>query len=892
MEKTTGMPNFSIPTHIVRNWLSPALTVLLIGFLLSSATAVVLRQDDLERMRTDFELRSTSVIAFIQFDSSRSYAADVSRTLNEMAEIIANIGIDAAFPLLEEFSTGTRNIAWIPNYESSPPALSSARRPQDRTAHPLLDDFAVTGEAVLEPSVLSMAIERLHTADQDGVYIAGIELASHDIVRQLLIYSRQFNSTALFSAYSLPSAEFNLPYMNLRLHLKPVFANDNPNSEFMGYIGIIVLADMASDLLSGFTPPGGIALAGLENHESIELRNFISQLRPLTGGSRADRGSGPTDIVTFPRPEFLEAAASSRPIYTFSGGLMLSLLMAGYVRLSRLRTEQVARVVNKRTMELSRSNNQLQLEILQREKAQKTLAESEENYRLLAEHITDIIWKCDLHLHPIYVSPSSLNVLGYTQEELVTIALKNLFSPHSLEKLISRTQEDKQWSFTSGLPVPEHLLELEMIHKSGHTVSCEIHFRMYVDDDKQPVGYVGVTRDISQRREQESEKAMLEAQLFQARKMEAIGSLAGGVAHDFNNLLTGIMGYSTLLESRSDVGPDVKKASAVITSAAERGRRLTQNLLGFARKGKFENKALNFSAVVSEVTTLLKQTTDPSIQINWDTESEPCFVFGDPDQLHLVVMNLVVNAKDSFSDGGTVNLSTRIAEPAENRGANKQQQLVFSVSDNGPGIPEEIKHRIFEPFYTTKEQGQGTGLGLATVYGIVEHHGGSIHVDSELGKGSVFSVRLPLVDPELSPAEESVHDLQSGSGNILVVDDDDDVRDAVVFILQSLGYKTSLARNGQEALATYRDNYSEIDIVLLDWRMPGMNGKECFLKLRSINPEVVAILTTGFGQEGMAQELLEDGIQGFIRKPYRTHELADVIASAMRKHNTLKSNNS
>lgn len=876
------MLNFSIPTHIVRDWLSPALTVLLIGFLLSSATAVVLRQDDLERMRTDFELRSTSVIAFIQFDSSRSYAEDVSRTLDEMAQIIVNTGIDEAFPLLEEFSTATRNIAWIPNYESSPDALSNVRRPQNRTAHPLLEDFAGTNDAGLESAILSMAIERLHPADQGGVNITGIELARHDIVRQLLVYARQFNSTALFSAYSNPSAEFNLPYMNLRLHLKPVFTTDNPNSEFKGYIGIIVLADMSPNLLSGFAPPGGIALAALENRESNELRNFISQVRPLAGGSRADRGSGPTDIVTFPRPEFLAAAASSRPIYAFSGGMILSLLMAGYVRLSRLRTEQVARVVNKRTMELSRSNNQLQLEILQREKTQKTLAESEENYRLLAEHITDIIWKCDLHLHPIYVSPSSLIVLGYTQEELLAIALEDLFSPHSLEKLKSSAQEDKQWSFTSGHPVPEHLLELEMIHKSGHTVSCEIHFRMYINDDKQPVGYVGVTRDITQRKKQEAEKAMLEAQLFQARKMEAIGSLAGGVAHDFNNLLTGIMGYSTLLESRSDLGPDVKKASAVITSAAERGRKLTQNLLGFARKGKFENKALNFSAVVSEVTTLLKQTTDPSIQINWDTENEPCFVFGDPDQLHLVVMNLVVNARDSLSDGGTIDLSTRIVESAEHRNTNNQQQLVFSVSDNGPGIPEEIKDRIFEPFYTTKEQGQGTGLGLATVYGIVEHHGGSIHVDTEPGKGSVFTVRLPLVSPELDPVEESLRDLQGGSGNILVVDDDDDVRDAVVFILQSLGYKTSLARNGKEALDIYRDNYSEIDIVLLDWRMPGMNGKECFRKLRSINPEVVAILTTGFGQEGMAQELLEDGIQGFIRKPYRTQELADVIASAIR----------
>jgi|GEM_PF-6451382 len=868
------MPKFVLPTNLVRVWFSPALTVFLVGCLLSIAAAVALRQDDLNQLRTDFELRSASAISFIQFESSRAYSVNVANDLNAMADEIAEQGIDAAFPSLQRYASGTRNIIWVPALDATSEYDSNLRVTSTPSSHPLLDDFNTINSPLLSGAQYHLPIERIHSAEVDALDILGLEFASHDITGLLLQLAREFDAIALYSRYSSPSEELNLPYMNLRLHLKPVFETGNG---FLGFVGIIALSNMSTTLVSGFSPPGGVELVSLENRESNELRTALAATQSLVGGSRADRGSGPTDIVTVAQPEYLDAAETSRPLFAFGGGFLFSLLVAGYVRLSRVRTEQIGRLVSKRTMELTRSNNQLQMEILEREKAEATLRESEEKYRLLAEHITDIIWKCDLRLHLTYSSPSSLVVLGYTEQELIDISWNDLFTPHSLETLISRTQSDKNWSYTSGKPVPEHLLELQFIRKDGHQLNCEVHFRMYLNDDKQPVGYVGVTRDITQRKEQEAEKHMLEAQLFQARKMEAIGSLAGGVAHDFNNLLTGIMGYSTLLESRTDLEPDIKKASTVITAAAERGRKLTQNLLGFARKGKFENKSLDFAAIVSEVATLLKQTTDASIQIHWQSDGESYFVYGDPDQLHLSVMNLIVNARDSLEDGGNISLALKKTTSSH------EQFLEFSVCDDGPGIPDEIKDRIFEPFFTTKEQGQGTGLGLATVYGIVEHHGGKIRVDSKTGVGTTFTIELPLVDAAQSDDTDANAGPQVGKGNILVVDDDDDVRDAVSFILESLGYDTCLARDGQDAVDVYTQNADDIDLVLLDWRMPGMNGKECFQKLREFDPDVIAILTTGYGQDGMVQELVKDGIHGFIRKPYRTQELADVVATAMRK---------
>ncbi len=885
------MPNIERPTKFIGSWLTPAVIVFLIGCALSVIAALLLRQDDVNQLRTDFELRSTSVIAFIQFDSSRVYAVEIATALDQMADSIASESVDAVFPQFTRFATGNRNVIWIPYVESATQARALIPEGIARTPHPLLDDIETIHASSAHESTKFLPVERLLPAENSPLSIIGLDLNSHDILGTVLSYARELDTTALFSRYSSPSETPNLPYMNLRLHLKPVYANGNAGDAFLGFIGIAVLANMPTDLVSSFAPPGDIELASLENRETQELREAIAQLRPMIGGSRADRGSGATDIVTIARSEFLETTSHTRSWYALVSGVIFSLLAAGYVRLARIRTDEISRLVNKRTMDLSRSNNQLQMEILEREKAEETLRDSEENYRLLAEHITDIIWRCDLKLRLTYCSPSAHAVLDYTPEELIELSWDAMFTPASLERLLEQTQNDRNWSYTSGLPVPEHMLELDLVHKNGNLVPCEIHFRMYLNDDKQPVGYVGVTRDISLRKKQESEKAMLEAQLFQARKMEAIGSLAGGVAHDFNNLLTGIMGYSTLLESRADLAPEIKKASSVITAAAERGRKLTQNLLGFARKGKFENKSLDFTAIVSEVSALLKQTTDPSIKINWESDQEPLYVFGDPDQLHLAVLNLIVNARDSLTNGGVVDLTLRVIEKAtKNRRTvtkkGKRSYVSFAVKDNGPGIPDDIRDRIFEPFFTTKEQGQGTGLGLATVYGIIEHHGGDIDVVTKLGKGTTFTITLPLVEAQ-DTTESTLHALpREGKGTVLIVDDDEDVRAAAGFILDSLGYQTHFATDGADALQQYSHLQDEVDVVLLDWRMPGMNGEECFDKLRQIDPDVRTILTTGFGQEGMAQSLIEKGMQGFIRKPYRAQELAEVIASVLNDRTT------
>ena len=863
------------PTNFMKRWLTPATLVLVIGCAVSGVTALVLRQDALDQLRTEFELRVASVISYIQYEASRAYAVEITSDLNAMADAIQEQGIDSVFPQFAQYAAVDRTIVWAPYTETYQSVASLVPEANARSPHPLLDDFTdVSDESLIDASPL-LPIERAHMATQLPFNMVGLELRSHEIMGHLLELSQEFRTPALYSRYSEGNQELDLPAMNLRFHVAPVFANESDGGTFLGFVGISSFAFMPAALASAPSPPVGIDMVSLENRETGGLRDYYLDSYPITGAARADRGSGPTEIVSIARPEFFSQDYLSRPWYTLGAGIFFSMLIAGYVRLSTLRTEQIEHIVAKRTMELSESNNHLQKEILERERTEDTLRKSEENYRLLAENITDIIWKADLHLHLTYVSPSCLGVFGFTPEETMARPWEAMFTPESLKDLAQATQRDREWSFTSGMPVPEHLLEIDLMHKEGYPIRCEIHFRMIIDENKQPTGYVGVTRDITQRKKQEADKALLEAQLFQARKMEAVGSLAGGVAHDFNNLLTGIMGYSTLLESRPDVSADVKRASSVISAAAERGRRLTQNLLGFARKGKFENKSVDFAAIVSEVALLLQQTTDPSIEIDYESDDESLIVFGDPDQLHLAVLNLIVNARDSLVDGGLIKLALRTEKQKSG------SLLHFSVSDNGPGIAPEIRDRIFEPFFTTKDQNKGTGLGLATVYGIIDHHGGSIEVDSAVGEGATFTISLPLVGREAKAEADAPVAPAAGKGCVLVVDDDNDVRDAVSFILESLGYKVLIACDGQEALEIFREHNADIDVVLLDWRMPGMNGKECYQELRKIDPDVIAILTTGYGQEGMAQDLHGEGIHGFIRKPYRTQELAEVVANAM-----------
>jgi signal transduction histidine kinase/CheY-like chemotaxis protein len=384
-----------------------------------------------------------------------------------------------------------------------------------------------------------------------------------------------------------------------------------------------------------------------------------------------------------------------------------------------------------------------------------------------------------------------------------------------------------------------------------------------------------------------TEGKRLRTQLFQSQKMEAIGQLAGGVAHDFNNILTGILGYANLLKMQSPSESLAFEAGKTIERAAERA--LTRQLLGFARKGKNLSLPVDMHDIIWEIVNLLSRTIDKKIQLMQHLHAESPIVLGDPNQLQQVILNLTVNARDAMPDGGKLSLATDTTYLDDNYcrthlGVHPGHYLAITVSDSGCGIPKEIQDRVFEPFFTTKLSGKGTGMGLAMVYGIVENHKGFIQLHSEIGKGTSFKIYLPLsIDPvQLKPSQD-LGKPTSGKGRVLFVDDEPVVRAVAGEMLKGLGYKVVSCVNGREALEYYRVHAAEVDLTILDMIMPEMGGPECFLEMKRINPKIKAILSTGYGFDGQASQAVNEGMVGFIQKPYKLSEFSIAIAKAMNK---------
>jgi signal transduction histidine kinase/ActR/RegA family two-component response regulator len=408
----------------------------------------------------------------------------------------------------------------------------------------------------------------------------------------------------------------------------------------------------------------------------------------------------------------------------------------------------------------------------------------------------------------------------------------------------------------------------------------------FVDFDGQEYLCVSA-RDISLRLRAQEESRELQAQLIQSQKMEAIGQLAGGIAHDFNNLLTGIMGYANLLLERADRDPETRKAAEVIQGAAERASRLTAQLLGFARKGKNRAVPVDLKKMVTGVVALLDRTLDKRITISTRFSREPLATIGDPTQLDQVLMNLAVNACDAMPGGGELRFETEsvVFDDAwcrSHRGSRPGRYAAVYVGDSGVGIPPELIGKIFDPFFTTKDPGKGTGLGLAMVFGIVKNHGGYVVVESLPGSGTVFRIYLPHTDESEAEAEERKPERRAGvrRGRILLIDDQDDVRDVCGAMLGSLGYEVVTACDGVEGVEAFRRESSGVDLVIVDMVMPNLSGRDCFRQLRSIRPDVRALLSTGYSREGIVEETMREGICGFIQKPFRLEQLASAVDAA------------
>ncbi len=388
-----------------------------------------------------------------------------------------------------------------------------------------------------------------------------------------------------------------------------------------------------------------------------------------------------------------------------------------------------------------------------------------------------------------------------------------------------------------------------------------------------------------------SRQTAMESHVHQTQKMEALGLLGGGIAHDFNNLMTGIIGYSSLAESELSADDPLMESVRTIREASERAAALTRQLLGFARGGERggERETLQFDmhVLIKEFIVLLKCGIASSIQLTLSLEAPQAFVEGDPGQLQQVLFNLDLNAREAMPGGGTMTISTQVADlKRENLVTGSVldpgEYLVSSVEDTGRGIPREIIDRVFEPFFTTKERASGRGMGLSVAYGIIRNHGGEIRAEGQPGQGAALHVYLPLVREAadaLTQSEES--ELVQGSGCILLADDEEMIRNLASMLLKRLGYKVITAEDGKKAVEIYQVLGHQIQLVVLDMVMPGMSGRDAFLAMRKINPEVIAILSTGYVNDEIAHRLIREGVVDFIQKPYKLANLSRIVESAM-----------
>ena len=513
-------------------------------------------------------------------------------------------------------------------------------------------------------------------------------------------------------------------------------------------------------------------------------------------------------------------------------------------------------------------------EITDRVKAEEALRESEERYRMLFEDAQDGIALADAETGRLVDCNQALcRMVERTKTDLVGQSQAILHLPEENTEDLSRTFRQHQTSD------PGQALEDRLLSKSGRLVPAEIRavrIRMGKRDY-----LLGVFRNIAERKAGEEEKAKLESQLRQAQKMEAIGQLAGGVAHDFNNLLFVVNGRADLALRRLKPGDPLREQLEIIRGAGERAAALTRQLLAFSRRQVLQPRVLDLNGIVSNLEKMLHRLIREDIALT--TVLEPALkpTKADPGQIEQVLMNLVVNARDAMPKAGKLVIGTANVELDEtfcrlHDGARPGPYVALSVTDTGSGMDAAVKARLFEPFFTTKKQGEGTGLGLATVYGIVKQSGGYIEVESEVGKGTTFRIYLPQAEESAQPerAAPPVPETRRAKETILLAEDLDAVREVVRDLLEAQGYKVLAARHGAEALALAEKHKGPLHLLLTDVVMPEMSGPELAQRLCRLRPEMKILFMSGYTDAAIADEGALGSGANYVQKPVSAEELA------------------
>lgn len=585
-------------------------------------------------------------------------------------------------------------------------------------------------------------------------------------------------------------------------------------------------------------------------------------------------------------PELVDAASSNTRWWILALGLMVTSWVSGMIHWHRQQSLKMMNVVKARTQDLAERTHALSV-------TNAALHQSERLYRMLADNVMDVIYTCDLDCMCTYVTPSIKHLTGRDTKDYMGALIYQYLPPDKAEQ--ARRDFASLIRMAEGGHNPDELLVVhpplfQFRAATGELKYVDSTVTLLFDDNRKPMGFLGVMRDVSEKKRAEAEKESLQEAYRQAQKMEAIGTLAGGIAHDFNNLLTGVLGHADILRLElGDQHPTAQRSIELIELAANRAKDLTSQLLGFARKGKFKLEAVEINQVLTEVIGLIDRTIDKNIDVVQVPSRNNPIITGDASQITQTILNLAINARDAMPGGGKLTLKTeaRPVEGAEaiNLGLIPGKYCIVTVADTGRGIEKEKLDRIFEPFFTDKEEGKGTGLGLAMVYGVVKNHKGAVSVQSEMGVGSIFKMYFPLSS---ATTNDRRHDhgktLIKGTGNVLLVDDQDLVRKVGEKMLAQLGYNVAVAEDGVQGLQYYKQHWASLDVVIVDMIMPNMSGLECLEEMKKVNPNLRAILATGYSRDEISHKLNDSHIVGFMQKPYRLHELSKLIASATPSH--------
>ena len=513
------------------------------------------------------------------------------------------------------------------------------------------------------------------------------------------------------------------------------------------------------------------------------------------------------------------------------------------------------------------------IDVTDRELARQALRRSERRFRAIFENVHEAIFIKDRKLAYVLANPATFRLFALGVTDVAGMNDEELFGPkvaaqlgYGDEQAMAGQVFTDQYQFT----VRDKIRMFEITKAP-----------MY-DAEDNLAGLCCIARDITSRKEDEAEKHRMIEQLYESRKLESLGQLAGGIAHHFNNLLTVVQGYAELLRKDRPDDADLVHALDQIIDASKRSADLTCQLLAYARKGKYQTVPTDVHNVIQMVMNLLRPGIGEQIEIKLDLSARSSIVTGDSTQLQTALLNLGLNARDAIPAGGQILFFTKDVTLDDKwcrdiaADIKPGQYIQISVEDDGIGMDSETLARVFEPFFTTKNVNKASGMGLAGVYACVKTHRGAVDVTSGLGNGTTVCVYLPLTESD-SAAGETIGTAGKTSGRILLVEDQKAIRELVEKVLTEDGNKVSVCSDGEQALEFYKKNHRDIDLVILDMTMPGMDGRQTFVGMKKINLRICALLASGLASNVPTEEILDLGIKDFLHKPYRMEHLLETV---------------